>query len=110
MSGAELDDDEEEFEDGREDEDAKPVMSPPAEQPMSLTTHGRFGGSNGDAEPPSSPRPQSRDSEQSADLHKVSATIAGVLPPAYVLVLTCSVSGNKYCEHNSVEMSNGQKK
>lgn len=73
VSGAEEDEDEE-FEDGREDGDAKPTMSPPAEQPMSLTTHGRFG-SNDDAEPSSSPRPQSRDSEQSADLHKVSAII-----------------------------------
>lgn len=60
------DEEDEEFEDTREDEDTKPPMSPPAEQPISLTTHGRF--SNGERE---SPRPQSRDSQLSSD-HKVS--------------------------------------
>lgn len=66
VSDAEDDDDDEEFEDNREDEDMKPPMSPPAEQPISLTTHGRF--SNGEAD---SPRPQSRDSQQSSSEHKV---------------------------------------
>lgn len=70
VSDAEDDDDDEEFEDNRDDEDAKPPMSPPAEQPISLTTHGRF--SNGEAE---SPRPQSRDSQQSSSEHKVMAHI-----------------------------------
>ncbi|XP_050424357.1 uncharacterized protein LOC126835665 isoform X2 [Adelges cooleyi] len=58
------DEEDEEFEENRDDDDVKP-MSPPEEQPMSLTTHGRF--SNGDAD---SSRPQSRSSQISSD-HKV---------------------------------------
>jgi len=67
VSEAEVDDDEE-FDDNRDDDDdydTKPPMSPPAEQPISLTTHGRF--SNGETQ---SPRPQSRGSQQSPE-HKV---------------------------------------
>ncbi|VVC45465.1 Hypothetical protein CINCED_3A023372 [Cinara cedri] len=95
VSGAEEDEDEEEFEDGREDEDAKPVMSPPAEQPMSLTTHGRFA-SNGDVEPPSSPRPQSRDSEQSADLHKVMVIKEEPPDKEKSTVITTGLNNNDY--------------
>jgi len=74
------DDEDEEFEDNREDEDEKPAMSPPAEQPISLTTHGRF--SNGEREP-TSPRPRSRNSQQSSE-HKVG--IPSFLPVAGELV------------------------
>ncbi|XP_050538554.1 homeobox protein dve-1 isoform X2 [Daktulosphaira vitifoliae] len=63
VSDAENDDDDE-FEESRDEEDVKP-MSPPSEQPISLTTHGRF--SNGDIE---SPRSQSRNSQLSSE-HKV---------------------------------------
>lgn len=62
------DDEDEEFEDNRDDDDdddVKPIS--PAEQPISLTTHGRF--SNGERD--SSPRPQSRNSQQSGAEHKV---------------------------------------
>lgn len=65
------DDEDEEFEDNRDDEDEKRPMSPPAEQPISLTTHGRF--SNGERES-TSPRPRSRDSHQSSE-HKVCVLI-----------------------------------
>lgn len=71
VSEAEDDDDDEEFDDNRDDgdddDDTKPPMSPPAEQPISLTTHGRF--SNGETLL-QSPRPQSRSSQQSPE-HKV---------------------------------------
>jgi len=50
-----------------DDDDTKRPMSPPAEQPISLTTHGRF--SNGETLL-RSPRPQSRSSQQSPE-HKV---------------------------------------
>lgn len=74
VSEAEDDDDDEEFDDNRDDgdddddDDTKPPLSPPAEQPISLTTHGRF--SNGETLVVQSSRPQSRSSQQSPE-HKV---------------------------------------
>lgn len=95
VSEAEDDDDDEdgEFDDNRDDDDddTKPPMSPPAEQPISLTTHGRF--SNGETLL-QSPRPQSRGSQQSPE-HKV-MVIKEEPPDKDKTTVTTGLNNNDY--------------